>query len=98
MIPAMIASLRNFLGWLVSAFRSREDLVLENLALHQQLLALQAQRPRRRVTIKPEIIPGKKSGSGKSADVDFATLDTIAFCAGCTRRELELRAPTHCPV
>jgi hypothetical protein len=31
MIPAMIASLRHFLGWLVSAFRSREDLVLENL-------------------------------------------------------------------
>jgi hypothetical protein len=25
-----------FLGCLVSAFRSREDLVLENLALHQQ--------------------------------------------------------------
>jgi hypothetical protein len=32
----MIASLRHFLGWLVSAFRSHEDLVLENLALHQQ--------------------------------------------------------------
>ena len=50
MILAMIASLRHFLGWLVSAFRSREDLVLENLALHQQLLALHAQRPRRRLT------------------------------------------------
>jgi hypothetical protein len=50
MIPAMIASLRHFLGWLVSGFRSREDLVLENLALHQQLLALHAQRPRRRLT------------------------------------------------
>jgi hypothetical protein len=46
----MIASLRHFLGWMVSAFRSREDLVLENLALHQQLLALHAQRPRRRLT------------------------------------------------
>jgi hypothetical protein len=50
MIPAMLASVRHFLGWLVSAFRSREDLVLENLALHQQLLALHAQRPRRRFT------------------------------------------------
>lgn len=50
MIPAMIASLRHFLGWMVSAFRSREDLVLENLALRQQLLALHAQRPRRRLT------------------------------------------------
>jgi len=27
----MIASLRHVLGWMVSAFRSREDLVLENL-------------------------------------------------------------------
>jgi hypothetical protein len=27
MIPAMIASLRHFLGWMVTAFRSREDLV-----------------------------------------------------------------------
>jgi hypothetical protein len=26
----MIVSLRHFLGWLVSVFRSREDLVLEN--------------------------------------------------------------------
>jgi hypothetical protein len=33
-----------------SAFRSPEDLVLENLALHQQLLALHAQRPRRRLS------------------------------------------------
>jgi hypothetical protein len=36
----MIASLRHLLGWMVSSFRSREDLVLENLALHQQLVAL----------------------------------------------------------
>jgi len=50
MIPALIASLRHFLGWMVSAFRSREDLVLENLALRRQLLALHAQQPRRRLT------------------------------------------------
>jgi hypothetical protein len=49
-IPAMIVSLRHFLGWLVSGFRSREDLVLENLALRRQLLALHAQQPRRRLT------------------------------------------------
>src|SRR3984893_3065499 len=35
---------------MVSAFSSREDLVLENLALRQQLLALHAKRPRRRLT------------------------------------------------
>src|ERR1700719_1340634 len=46
----MILALRHLLGWMVSTFRSREDLVLENLALHQQLLALQAQRPRRRLS------------------------------------------------
>ena len=46
----MIVSLRHLLGWIVSAFRSREDLVLENLALRQQLLALHARRPRRRLT------------------------------------------------
>src|SRR5580704_15361813 len=49
-ILAMIASLRHFLGWMVSAFSSRQDLVLENLALRRQLLALHAQRPRRRLT------------------------------------------------
>src|SRR5262244_2177860 len=46
----MIVSLRHFLGWLVSTFRSRGDLVLENLALRRQLLALHAQRPRTRLT------------------------------------------------
>jgi hypothetical protein len=33
----MIVWLRHLLGWMVSAFSSREDLVLENLALRQQL-------------------------------------------------------------
>jgi putative transposase len=46
----MLASLRHLLGWMVSSFRSRGDLVLENLALHQQLLALHAQRPHYRLT------------------------------------------------
>src|SRR5215469_8028151 len=36
----MIAWLRHLLGCLVSTFRSRQDLILENLALRQQLLAL----------------------------------------------------------
>jgi putative transposase len=46
----MIVWLRHFVGWAVSAFRSREDLILENLALRQQLLTFHAQRPRRRLT------------------------------------------------
>jgi hypothetical protein len=44
----MFVTLRHLLGWVVSAFRAREDLVLENLALRQQLLALHTQRPHRR--------------------------------------------------
>src|SRR6266699_819019 len=46
----MILSLRLFLGWLVSSFSSQADLVLENLALRRQLLALHAQRPPCRLT------------------------------------------------
>src|SRR5437588_12587737 len=49
-IPAMILCLRYFLGCMVSAFGSRQDLILENLALRQQLLALHASRPRRRLS------------------------------------------------
>jgi len=50
MILTMIVWLRHLLGCLVSAFRSHQDLILENLALRQQLLALHARRPRRRLT------------------------------------------------
>jgi|SRR5215469_7904743 len=50
MISALIASLRHLLGWLVSAFGPRADLILENFALRQQLLALHAKRPRRRLS------------------------------------------------
>jgi hypothetical protein len=39
-----------FPGWLVGAFHSRQDLILQNLALRQQLLVLHAQRPRQRFT------------------------------------------------
>ena len=46
----MIVSLLHLLGWMVSAFSSREDLILENLALRRQLLALHAHRPRRQLT------------------------------------------------
>ncbi|HMC74598.1 MAG TPA: hypothetical protein VKG87_09855, partial [Terriglobales bacterium] len=51
MISAIVMALRHLLGWLVVALSSREDLILENLALGQQLLALHTHRPRRRVTI-----------------------------------------------
>src|ERR1700680_1564453 len=51
----MIVSLRHLLGWIFTAFSSREDLILENLALRQQLLALHAKRPRRRLSILQKV-------------------------------------------
>jgi putative transposase len=44
----MFSSLRHLIGWMVSTLGSRKDLILENLALRQQLLSLHAKRPRRR--------------------------------------------------
>ena len=46
----MIVGLRHIFGWIVSASGNRENLILENLALRQQLLILQSQRPRRRLS------------------------------------------------
>src|SRR5580700_4636954 len=55
MILAIVRSFRHVLGWVVSAFRSRENLILENLALRQQLLALHAKRPQRRLTARHKL-------------------------------------------
>jgi hypothetical protein len=46
-MSAMSSSLRHLIGWIISASCSRQDLVLENLALRQQLRALHAKRPLR---------------------------------------------------
>jgi len=47
----VISFLRHAIGcWIMGFFRSRQDLILENLALGQQLLALNAKRPRRRLS------------------------------------------------
>jgi len=40
---------RHLIGWTLTSF-SRQDLILENLALRQQLLALHTNRPRRRLS------------------------------------------------
>jgi len=45
----MFVGLRYLLGWVMSSFRSRQELLLENLALRQQLLVLHAKRPRPRL-------------------------------------------------
>ena len=46
----ILVRLRHLLGWFISVFRSREELLLEILALRQQLLALHAKRPRPRLS------------------------------------------------
>ena len=51
----MLWSLRHLLGWILRAFRSRKDLVLENLALRQQLLALHSKRPRCRLSAQHKL-------------------------------------------
>jgi putative transposase len=51
----MFSSLRHLVGWIFSAFGSRKDLVLENLALRQQLLALHTKRPRRRLSARHKL-------------------------------------------
>ena len=46
----MLRLLRHLLGWLLGFFCSRQDLILENLALREQLLALKGKRPRRQLS------------------------------------------------
>jgi putative transposase len=51
----MLRSLRHFIGCAFSAFRSRQDLILENLALRQQVMALHAKRPRHRLSASQKL-------------------------------------------
>ena len=51
----MFWSFRHLIGWIVSALGSRKDLILENLALRQQLLALRAQRRRPRLSVRHKL-------------------------------------------
>jgi hypothetical protein len=51
---ATIWLVRHFVGWLIGPFQSREDLVLESLALRQRLLTLLAKRPRPRLVNRRE--------------------------------------------
>jgi putative transposase len=60
---------RHFVGWILSALGSRKALILENLALRQQLLALHAKRPRRRLSIRHKLfwVLLRRLGSGWKA-------------------------------
>ena len=75
----MIPLLRHFVGWLVGAFRSREDLMLENLALRQQLLALHAKRPRRRLGSVDKLfwVALRKLWSGWRKSLILVTPETV---------------------
>jgi putative transposase len=75
----MTVSLRHLLGWIVSAFSSREDLILENLALRQQLLTLHATRPRRRLTAlhKPFWVALRRFWSGWTRPLVLVTPRTV---------------------
>jgi hypothetical protein len=54
-ILAMISLLRHFLGCVLTAVVSQEDLILENLALRQQLLILHTRKTRHRFTARQKL-------------------------------------------
>ena len=78
-ILAMIPLLRHFVGWLADAFRSREELILENLALRQQLLALHAKRPQRRLGALDRVfwVALRKLWSGWKRSLVIVTPETV---------------------
>jgi putative transposase len=75
----MPARLRYLLGWVVSVFRSREDLILENLALRQQLLTLRAKRPRPRLGIPDKLfwLVLRRAWSGWKRSLILVTPETV---------------------
>ena len=75
----MFARLRYLLGWILSVFRSREDLVLENLALRQQLLTLHAKRPRPRLDVLYKLfwVVLRRAWSGWKRSLILVTPETV---------------------
>jgi putative transposase len=75
----MLARLQYLLGWVISVFRSREALLLENLALRQQLLALHAKRPRPRLSSVDRLfwVVLRKVWSGWKRPLILVTPETV---------------------
>jgi putative transposase len=75
----MTVLLRHLLGWLTAPLRTRESLILENLALRQQLLALRAKRPRLRLGRFDRLfwIARKRLWSGWRGSLILVTPDTV---------------------
>ena len=71
--------LRYLLGWILSVFRTRDDLVLENLALRHQLLALQAKRPRPRLGVLDKLfwVLLRRVWSGWKRSLILVTPETV---------------------
>jgi putative transposase len=75
----MFLRLRYLLGWIISVFRSREELLLENLALRQQVLALHAKRPRTRLSSVDKLfwLVLRKVWSGWKRPLILVTPETV---------------------
>lgn len=75
----MFVRLRHLLGWVLSVFRAREELLLENLALRQQLLALHAKRPRPRVSSLDKLfwVVLRRAWSGWRRSLILITPETV---------------------
>jgi len=75
----MFLSFRHLLGWIISAFYSRQDLILENLALREQLLALHAKRPRHRLSASQKMfwVLLQRLWSGWKAPLVLVTPPTV---------------------
>ena len=75
----MFVRVRHLLGWFISVFRSREELLLENLALRQQLLALHAKRPRPRLSSVDRLfwVVLRKVWSGWKRSLILVTPETV---------------------
>ena len=100
MILAMIVGFRHLVGCLVSTFRSRQDLILENLSLRQQLLALHAQRPRRRLTAPQKlfwVLLRRVWASWKQPLIPGCTQEAVSRVPGTTTGSDErYRVPETC--
>src|SRR5262250_2515778 len=75
----MFSSLRHLIAWAIRALGSREELVLENLALREQLLALHAKRPRRRLSAMHKLfwVPLRRLWSGWKRPLVLVTPRTV---------------------
>jgi hypothetical protein len=96
----MTVPLRHLLGWLIAAFPSHQELVLENLALRQQLFALHTKRPRRRLGILDKFfwVVLRRVWSGWRRSLILVTPDTVVrwhqagfACTGTGSREQDMR-------